>query len=76
MELKGAQRGLSQLWYEPGGQTQAVRNAEVLDEGREGATMAWVQAADAQTLLGRQDSQRQGSRELRPSHTSGQMVSA
>lgn len=55
MELEGAQRGLSQLWYEPGGQTQAVRNAKVLDEGWEGATLAWVQAADGQAQLGRQD---------------------
>lgn len=55
MGLEGAQRGLSQLWYESRGQTQAVRNAEVLDEEWEGGTLAWVQATDGQTQLGRQD---------------------
>jgi hypothetical protein len=54
VELEGAQRGLSQLWCEPGGQTQVV-NAEVLDEEWEGGTLAWVQATDGQTQLGRQD---------------------
>lgn len=53
--MEGTWRGPSQFRYEPGDQTQAMRSAEVLDEGRKQAELAWVQATDGQVQLGKQD---------------------